>query len=86
MAVPVITVDTVEGSEVELVDHVNDEPGEVVGWQPVAQVGRQQEGLIAVAAQDVRGHGPFYPLAVLTPNALILTSVLHKSAGHSQRW
>jgi hypothetical protein len=36
MAVPVSPVGGKERVEVELVDHVEDEPGEVVGWQPVA--------------------------------------------------
>jgi hypothetical protein len=39
MAVPVGPVAAQERVEVELVDHVKDEPGQVVGWQPVAQVG-----------------------------------------------
>jgi hypothetical protein len=38
VAVPVITVGPVEGLEVELVDHVEDEPGEVAFGEPVAQV------------------------------------------------
>jgi hypothetical protein len=45
--VPVGPAGTQERLKVELVDHVEDEPGEVVGGQPVAQVGRQQEGLVA---------------------------------------
>jgi hypothetical protein len=32
MAVPVVTVHPVERREVELLDHVQDEPGQVVGW------------------------------------------------------
>src|SRR6266540_792089 len=46
----------VEGCQVELVDHVEDEPGEVAFGQPVAQVRGHQEGLVAVAAQEVVGH------------------------------
>jgi hypothetical protein len=72
MAVPVIPVRLVEGCEVELVDHVEDEPGEMLLGEPVAQVGGQQEGLVAVAAQKVVGHNPFYASATLTPNILIL--------------
>jgi hypothetical protein len=45
MAVPVVAVDLVEGLKVELVDDVQDEPGEVAVGEPVAQVGREQEGL-----------------------------------------
>jgi hypothetical protein len=44
VAVAIITVNAVEGGEVELVDHVEDEPGEVVGGEPIAQVWGQQEG------------------------------------------
>jgi hypothetical protein len=44
---PVSAVGAQERAKVELVDDVEDEPGEVVGWQPVAQVGWEQEGLVA---------------------------------------
>ena len=56
-AVPVGPVDGKERSQVELVDHVKHEPGEVVGGQPVAQVRREQERLVAAAGQEVVGHG-----------------------------
>jgi hypothetical protein len=59
MPVPVGTVGAVERLQVELVDHVENEPGEVAFRQPVAQVWGEQEGLIAVAAQEVVGHEPF---------------------------
>jgi hypothetical protein len=36
MAVPVVAVRSVEGGEVELVDHVEEEPGEVAVGEPVA--------------------------------------------------
>ncbi len=38
-------------------------------WEPVAQVGGQQEGLVAIAAQEVVGHGLFYAFATFIPNA-----------------
>jgi hypothetical protein len=63
----------VEGRQVDLADHVQDEPGEVAGWEPVAQVRGQQEGLVAVTAQEGVGHSRSYLLAALAPNALILT-------------
>jgi hypothetical protein len=44
MAVPVIAVGSVERGEVELVDHVQDEPGEVALGEPVAQVGGSRNG------------------------------------------
>jgi uncharacterized OB-fold protein len=69
MAVPVSPVGAQERLQVELVDHVEDEPGEVAVGEPVTQVWREQEGLVAVAAQEVKGHDQFYLLATLTPNA-----------------
>jgi hypothetical protein len=72
VAVPVVAVLSVEGCEVELVDHVEDEPGEMILGEPVAQVGGQQEGLVAVAAQEVAGHGLFYLLTAFITNELIL--------------
>jgi hypothetical protein len=56
VAVAVVAVGAVEGGEVELVDHVEDEPGQVAVGQPVAHVGWEQEGLVAVAAQEVVSH------------------------------
>jgi hypothetical protein len=50
MAMAVVAVGRVEGCQVELVDHVEDEPGEMVLGEPVAQVGREQEGLVALCA------------------------------------
>jgi len=46
MAVPVGPVGAQERLQVELVDHIADEPCQMVGWQPVAQVRRQQERLV----------------------------------------
>jgi hypothetical protein len=45
VTVPVVTVGPVEGAEVELVDYVEQEPGEMIVRQPVAQVGWEQKGL-----------------------------------------
>jgi hypothetical protein len=44
--------------------------------EPVAQVRGQQEGLVAVAAQEVVGHGLFYSSATSIPNALLLTQIM----------
>ena len=62
MALPVVAVGLVEGLKVELVDDVEDEPGEVAGREPVAQVQGQQEGPVAVTAQEVIG--PFFFLGL----------------------
>jgi hypothetical protein len=44
VAAPDASVDVEERLQVELVDHVRDEPGKVVGGKPVAQVGWEQDG------------------------------------------
>jgi hypothetical protein len=69
---PVIAVCSVERGKVELVDHVEDEPGEVALGQPVAQVRREQEGLVAIVAQEVVGHGLLYLLTAFITNKPIL--------------
>jgi hypothetical protein len=75
LAVPVSPRGAQEQVEVELVDHIAHEPGEVIGWQPVAQVRGQQEGLVAVAANEVVGHDACYRFAVFIPNANCFLSV-----------
>jgi hypothetical protein len=62
-----------------LVDHVEHEPGQMVGRQPVAQVGREQEGLVGVAAQEVVGHAACYRFAPSIPNANCFLSVNMRS-------
>jgi hypothetical protein len=57
--VPVGPVGLVERVEVELVDHVQDEAGEVAFGQPVAQVWRQEKRLVRVTTHEVVGHEPF---------------------------
>ena len=44
MAVPVAAVRPVEGLKVEVVDRVEDEPGEVALGQPVAQIRGKRKG------------------------------------------
>jgi hypothetical protein len=75
MAVPVSPVAAQERRQVELVDHIQYEPGQVVLGQPVPQVRRQQEGLVVVAAQEVVGHGAYYGFAPFIPNANCFLSV-----------
>jgi hypothetical protein len=71
---PVVAMLPIEGRVVELVDDVQDEPGEMILREPVAQVRGQQEGLVAVTAQEVVSHGPFYCFTLFTPNAMTRTS------------
>jgi hypothetical protein len=75
VAVPVSPIGAQEWLKVELVDHVAHEPGQMVGWQPVAQVRREQEGLVAVAAQEVGGHDAYYRFVTFIPNANCFLSV-----------
>jgi phytoene dehydrogenase-like protein len=75
MAVPVSPIATQERRQVELVDDVEDEPGEVVFGQPVTQIRRQQEGLVAVAAKEVVGHGATYLFALFIPDVLVPKSL-----------
>ena len=82
VTVAVVAVGSVERGEVELVDHVEDEPGEVAVGEPVAQVRREQEGLVAVAAQEVVGHSPFCLFTALTSNEVILQPVPTSCAGY----
>jgi hypothetical protein len=53
-----------ERAQVQLVDDVEDEPAQVVGWQPVAQVGWEQERLVAVAGTEVVCHGRSYAISL----------------------
>ena len=55
-AVAVGAVGGVERLDVELVDRLDHEPGEVIGGQPVTQVGRQQQRLVAIAGEEVLSH------------------------------
>jgi hypothetical protein len=59
VAVPIGAVAAQERTEIQLVDHVEDEPGQMIGREPVAQVRGQQEGLVAVAAKEVVRHSRF---------------------------
>jgi hypothetical protein len=63
--VPVGPVGTQERAQVQLVHDVEDEPGQVVGRQPVAQVRGEQERLVAVAGKEVVGHGRSYATSQL---------------------
>jgi hypothetical protein len=56
-AVAVGAIGGQEGAEVELVDDVEHEPGQVVGWEPLAQVRREQKRLVSRAGTKVVGHG-----------------------------
>jgi hypothetical protein len=51
--VPVGPIRGQERAQVELVDHVQDEPGQVALREPVAQVGWEQERLVAVTDKEV---------------------------------
>lgn len=46
----------VERGQVDLLDRVDHEPGEVVLGQPLGQAGRQKQLLVSVAGEEVVGH------------------------------
>ncbi len=71
----VVAVGQVEQGEVELVDDVEEEPGEMILGEPVPQVWGQQEGLVALCAQEVVSHGLFYASTAFAPNPLLLISL-----------
>jgi hypothetical protein len=50
---PVSSIGLEERTQVELVDDVEDEPGQMVGWQPVAKVWWEQECLVAVTGKEL---------------------------------
>jgi hypothetical protein len=64
-AVPVGPIGLEERAKLELVHDVQDEPGQVVGRQPVAHIGWEQERLVAVAGTEVVGHGRSYAISLL---------------------
>ena len=50
---PIGPIGLEERAKVELVDHVEDEPGQVTARQPVAQVRWEQKGLVAVTGRKL---------------------------------
>jgi hypothetical protein len=64
-AVPVGPIGGQEWAQVQLVDHVEDEPGQMVGRQPVAHVRGQQKCLVTGAGKEVEGHSRSYAIALL---------------------
>jgi hypothetical protein len=62
---PVGSVGLEEWAKVQLVDHIQDEPGQVVGGQPVTDIGWEQEHLVTVAGTEVVGHGRSYSIGLL---------------------
>ena len=52
----VLAVVGVEGAELQRLDRVDYEPGQVILGQPLAQARRQQQFLLAIAREEVLGH------------------------------
>ena len=61
-AVAVGAIGGVEGVEVELLDRLDHEPGQVALVEPVAKVWWQQHRLVTVGAEEVVGHDPIFLL------------------------
>jgi hypothetical protein len=55
-AMPVRAVDAAEGLQVKLVDHIDDEPRQVIRGQPIPQVRRQRERLIPIRRDEIEAH------------------------------
>jgi hypothetical protein len=70
---PLAPIGLEERAQVEVVDDVQDEPGQVVGWQPVADIGWEQERLVAVTGTEVAGQWPIlrHQLALLPDPAAV---------------
>src|SRR6266508_3856186 len=84
MAVPVVAMLAIEGLKVELVDDVEDEPGEVALREPVALVWWEQEGLVSAAVPDSRCWGvKVKPAAGAAPRAWRRSSRVRKDTA---RW
>ncbi|HLI16560.1 MAG TPA: hypothetical protein VKV23_10995 [Acidimicrobiales bacterium] len=68
----------VEGLNVHLVDAVEDEPREVIFWEPVGDRRREQLELIAFWGDEVVGH---FPIVVIAPGQVVdLTRALPGSS------
>ena len=64
-AMPIGPVGLEERAQVQLVDDVEHEPSQMVGREPLADIGWEQEGLVAVAGTEVVGHGRSYASSLL---------------------
>ncbi len=85
-AVSVSSIRLEERAEVELVDHVEHEPGQVVGRQPVTQVGWEQEGLVAVTGTEVVGHGRSYAISLLCCRLQPPSQQPFPQQAHNRQW
>jgi hypothetical protein len=54
--VPILAVSGVERRQIHRVDRVDDEPRQVVLGQPLTQIRRHQQHLLAIARQEVLRH------------------------------
>jgi hypothetical protein len=52
----VVAIGAIEALEVELLDRVQDEPGEMIGGEPLTKVRRHQELLVTLAREEVWAH------------------------------
>jgi hypothetical protein len=64
-AMPIGSIGGQERTQIELVDHVEHEPGQMIGWQPLAHIRWEQKGLVTVTGTEVVGHGRSYATSLL---------------------
>jgi len=81
--VPVDAIGSKERRQIERIDRVQDEPGEVILREPLAQARRQQQLLLAITRDEVLRH----PDIVLTPpdGPHAATSSVHSDRARSRR-
>jgi hypothetical protein len=65
--VPIGPVGAAELVQVELVDHVDQEPHQMFGRQPVPHVRSQQEPLLAITGDELQPHPVILPHMIANP-------------------
>jgi hypothetical protein len=58
------TIGGAERAQIQLVDHVQHEPGQMIGWKPVSHVRWKQKRLVTVTGKEVEDYGRSYAISV----------------------
>ena len=80
-ALPIKPIGAIERRQIQPLDGVDDKPGQVPCWQPLAQARRQQQHLIAVALQEVRAHTRMVLIVADRPPSYATASARRSSHG-----